>query len=597
VKPQVPPSNSDQPDESEQERSLRVLLVEDNPTDACLFQAILRGNRSPIQLTVVDRLSAAVHLVQTQQIDLIVTDLVLPDSGSGSTFYELHEHASEIPIIVLSSEDSEAIALQCVEQGAQDYLVKGRIDRQSLLRSMRYAMERHRFQRELRRAHNELEKHVAERTEELATTAGRLEEALAQLKEAQERMVQQERLHALGRMASGIAHDFNNALAPIVGFSELLLKPSPTIQKKSREYLQLIHTAATDGAEVVRRLREFYRYRDEHDVFTPVSINELVRQVAAMTKPRWRDQALARGAHINFLTELKRVPPVAGCEPELRELLINLIFNAIDAIEEDGTITCRTFSENGSVILQLSDTGVGMTEDTRLRCLEPFFSTKADHGTGLGLSMVFGIVRRHDGTLDIESAPGRGTTITISLLPHEASKATPLPTPAAFTGGPLRILVVDDEPSIREVLRAYFKEDGHFVGVAIDGREGFELYSGAHWDQVETHRAIPHLNCDQLAAANKQIRPHIPVILITGFADVMSDVGDHPPAIDLVMPKPFTRDALRAAIGSAIARRAAAPPNAESQISGSGSGTIDSASIVSGKATTEQRAPRPNGDN
>jgi DNA-binding NtrC family response regulator len=161
----------------------------------------------------------------------------------------------------------------------------------------------------------------------------------------------------------------------------------------------------------------------------------------------------------------------------------------------------------------------------------------------------------------------------------------------------LRILVVDDEPSIREVLRAYFKEDGHFVGVAIDGREGFELFCGGDWDLVVTDRAMPHLNGDQLAAAIKQIRPHIPVILITGFADVMSDVGDHPPAIDLVMPKPFTRDALRAAIGSAIARRAAAPPNAESQISGSGSGTVDSASIVSGKATMEQRAPRPNGDN
>ncbi|HEX5176450.1 MAG TPA: ATP-binding protein, partial [Chthoniobacteraceae bacterium] len=450
---------------------------------------------------------------------------------------------------------------------------------------------------ELRRAHNELEKHVAERTAELATTAGRLEEALAQLKEAQDRMVQQERLHALGRMASGIAHDFNNALAPIVGFSELLLKPSPTIQKKSREYLQLIHTAATDGAEVVRRLREFYRYRDEHDVFTPVAINDLVRQVAAMTKPRWRDQALARGAHINFLTELQHVPPVAGCEPELRELLINLIFNAIDAIEEDGTITCRTFTRNGSVILQLSDTGAGMSEKTRLRCLEPFFSTKADHGTGLGLSMVFGIVRRHDGTLEIESAPGEGTTITISLLPHEASKATPLPSPAAFSGGPLRILVVDDEPSIREVLRAYFKEDGHFVGVAIDGREGFELFCGGDWDLVVTDRAMPHLNGDQLAAAIKEIRPHVPVILITGFADVMSDVGDHPPAIDLVMPKPFTRDALRAAIGNAIARRSAASRQGESERSGGGIGSGNSSSVVSGKAATEQRATRPNGDN
>jgi signal transduction histidine kinase len=595
VKPEVLPVDHRQTGQPPEQ--LRVLLVEDNPSDACLFQAILRDKNAPIQLTVVDRLSAALHLVHTQQIDLIVTDLVLPDSDSGNTFCELQRHASEIPIIVLSGEENETLAFQCVEQGAQDYLVKGRIDRQSLLRSMRYAMERQRFQRELRRARNELEKNVAERTEELATTAARLEEALAQLKEAQDRMVQQERLHALGRMASGIAHDFNNALAPIVGFSELLLKPSPTIQKKSREYLKLIHTAATDGAEVVRRLREFYRYRDEHDVFTPVALNELVRQVVAMTKPRWRDQALARGAHIKFITELQRVPPVTGCESELRELLINLVFNAIDAIEEDGTITCRTATRNGNVILQVSDTGVGMTEETRLRCLEPFFSTKADHGTGLGLSMVFGIVRRHDGDIEIESQPGAGTTITISLLPHEASKPAPVASAAPFAGGPLRILVVDDEPSIREVLRAYFKEDGHSVGVAVDGREGFELFCGSDWDLVVTDRAMPHLNGDQLAAAIKQIRPHVPVILITGFADVMSDVGDHPPAIDIVMPKPFTRDALRAAIGNAVAAQAAAVRNEEMQTQTNCAGGVarEVPSIVSKESA--ERFAGPNGDN
>ena len=584
MKPEVPANGRRQ----DAQQPVRVLLVEDNPGDACLFQAILGEKNSRFQLTTVDRLSAAVHLAQTQTIDLIVTDLFLPDSVNGSTFRELHRQAPNVPIIVLSSEDSEATALQCVEQGAQDYLVKGRIDRQSLLRSMRYAMERHRFQSELRRAHGELERHVAERTAELATTAAQLEEALAQLKEAQDRMVQQERLHALGRMASGIAHDFNNALAPIVGFSELLLRPTPTIQKKSREYLTLIHTAATDGAEVVRRLREFYRYRDEHDVFTPVSINEVVRQVVAMTKPRWRDQALARGAHIDFLTDLAHVPPVSGCESELRELLINLVFNAIDAIEHDGTITCRTSTKNGSIVVEVSDTGVGMSEETRLRCLEPFFSTKADHGTGLGLAMVFGIVRRHDGAIDIESTPGGGTTISITLLPHESSKATPVPSPAASVSGPLRILVVDDEPSIREVLKAYFKEDGHSVGLAMDGRDGFECFCGGEWDLVVTDRAMPHLNGDQLAAAIKQIRPHVPVILITGFADVMSDVGDHPPAIDIVIPKPFTRDALRAGIAHALAARGAALRDEIEVV------PVSESAPAAKKA---ERCPQTNGDN
>jgi DNA-binding NtrC family response regulator len=202
--------------------------------------------------------------------------------------------------------------------------------------------------------------------------------------------------------------------------------------------------------------------------------------------------------------------------------------------------------------------------------------------------MVFGIVRRHDGAINIASTPGGGTTISVSLLPHEPSKTVPIPSPAPGISHPLRILVVDDEPSVREVLKAYFKEDGHTVGIAIDGREGFEQFCGGEWDLVVTDRAMPHLNGDQLANAIKQIRPHVPVILITGFADVMSDVGDHPTAIDIVIPKPFTRSALRAAIADAIAARTAAL-RAE---------TLEITSLAKSASTTQaERCPRMNGDN
>jgi len=196
-----------------------------------------------------------------------------------------------------------------------------------------------------------------------------------------------------------------------------------------------------------------------------------------------------------------------------------------------------------------------MTEDVRLRCFEPFFSTKADHGTGLGMAMVFGIIRRHEGSIDIESMPGAGTTITIALLPHESphvpvSDSTPAePTP------PLRILVIDDEPSVRAVLQACFAEDGHVVGVASNGREGLERFKSGEWDVVVTDRAMPELNGDQLAVAIKKLNPDVPVILVTGFADVMQDVGDHPAAIDLVVAKPFSRNALRKAVAEAARLR------------------------------------------
>ena len=250
-----------------------------------------------------------------------------------------------------------------VEMGAEDYLVKGRIDRHSLVRAMRYGMERHRLKQELNRAHDELEQRVEERTSELAATTAQLQNTLHQLTCAQDQMVQQERLSALGRMASGIAHDFNNALSPIVALSEQLLDPSPVVRANSQEYLRLIHLAAKDSCAVVRRLREFYRYRDPQDIFTPVALNDLIRHVELLTKPRWKTQALGRGADIQFVTELESLPAVSGNESELRELLTNLVFNAVDAIPDHGTITVRTFCRNEAVILQISDTGEGMTDD------------------------------------------------------------------------------------------------------------------------------------------------------------------------------------------------------------------------------------------
>ena len=533
--------------------NIRVLLIEDNPLWVKLLRSLLEEQSAPVDLEAVHQVGLALERLKYADFDLILSDLSLPDSPQDQTFATLRAGAPETPIIILTGLDDEETAMRMVEQGAQDYLVKSRIDYHSLIGSLRHAIERHRFQGELQDAHDELEKHVAERTAELRERTAELQSALAQLQAAQQRIVQQERLHALGRMASGIAHDFNNALVPIVGLSELLLNSTAIPHAKSEEYLRLIHTAATDGAEVVRRLREFYRSRDERDIFASVSLNEVVRQVAALTRPRWKDQALGRGAQIQFEMELERVPPVSGCEAELRELLINLVFNAVDAIEHHGKISCRTFEHGGSVALQIKDTGCGMSEEVRLRCLEPFFSTKADHGTGLGLAMAFGIVRRHDGEMEVVSSPGTGTTITILLLPHDATNSPETNhAPAAIRVKPLKILVVDDEPSVREVLEAMLSEDGHIVTAAASGDEALDLFRSERWDLVMTDRAMPQMNGDILAARLKALAAEIPVILVTGFADVMRDVGDHPPGIDLIVRKPFTRDSLRVAVAAAV---------------------------------------------
>ena len=385
-----------------------MLLVEDNPSDVGLLEAILEERASGITLEVASSLAAALSRLASGGIDIILADLHLPDSHEDETVAKLRAEAN-IPVVVLSGNQDEELALQMVDHGAQDYLVKGRIDHASLVRTLRYALDRHNSRLELQQAHDELEQRVAERTSELSDTASRLEDALLQLQQAQQRLVQQERLRALGQMASGIAHDFNNALAPIVGYSDLLLQSRHISPEKVKEYLQIIRTAAQDSTSVVGRLREFFRYRDEHDIFGPVNLNDLIWQVMSLTRPRWKDQALGRGVEIQFLTDLQQVPTIFGSESELREMLVNLVFNASDAIHANGgTILCRTFATDGGAAIQVIDTGCGMSEEVKLRCFEPFFSTKGtQHGSGLGWPWPMGLCAGMMARSKLKALPAR----------------------------------------------------------------------------------------------------------------------------------------------------------------------------------------------
>jgi signal transduction histidine kinase len=197
-----------------------------------------------------------------------------------------------------------------------------------------------------------------------------------------------------------------------------------TDEATALEYLGIINTAGRDGAHVVSRLRDFYRPRDAADLFEPLDLSEIVLQSVALARPRGAKRESDKA--VSFQTDFDSDVTAAGIGAELREVLTNLIFNALDAIPGAGLITLRTFRQDGAAILEVIDTGVGMTPDVKERCLEPFFTTKGDHGTGLGLAMVFGIIKRHQGTLEIESASGRGTTFRISLpsLPYSFDAAS-----------------------------------------------------------------------------------------------------------------------------------------------------------------------------
>jgi PAS domain S-box-containing protein len=381
-----------------------------------------------------------------------------------------------------------------------------------------------------------------------------LARALKQLEASQDFSIQRERLHALGCMASGIAHDFNNALAPILGFTDLLLRPHGLEDAaRAGKYLELIHTAASDSAQVISRLREFYRLNEDREDLNPVFLHKLIQVVVSLTEPKWKNQAQADGVNIEIVTELQPVPPFFANEASLREALANLIFNSVDAIHQKGRITLRTFVRKGLATIQVVDSGSGMSEKVRSRCFEPFFSTKAEQGTGLGLSMVYGVVQRHHGQVEIESESNKGTTVTISLpLTKDAS---PPEKPAVLQSKipSLRILVAEDDSMVREVVCAQLTEGGHHPVGAEDGSKALEKFCEECFDLVITDRAMPVMNGDQLAAAVKKINPLMPVMLLTGFGDMLED--DSLKNVDLIVAKPFTFASLSESITKVMDKR------------------------------------------
>ncbi|MCZ6676177.1 MAG: response regulator [Candidatus Poribacteria bacterium] len=394
----------------------------------------------------------------------------------------------------------------------------------------------------------------------------RLEETLSELKQTQESIIQHERLRALGEMASGITHDFNNALMPILGTSELLLN-SPEkfndVEQVARD-VQRMNTSAQDAANVVRRLREFYRHRESGEIFSSIDLNHLVEQVVLLTQPKWRDLALASGVDIEVKTDLQSVPIISGSATELREVLMNLIFNAVDAMPEGGTITLQTRTDSDQVVLAVSDTGVGMTEEVRQRCLEPFFSTKGESGTGMGLAMAYGSIRRHGGRIDIQSQPGAGTTFTVYLqVQTQTSSQSDEIEVQVRPFQKLHVLVVEDAPSVREIVAAYLAADGHTFELATNGREGFEKFQKGKFDIVVTDKAMPEMNGDQLASAIKRVSPGKPVVLLTGFGDLIEAADEHTEDVDVVISKPVTLAAFQRALAQVLNNHSAYPAKIE----------------------------------
>ena len=382
-----------------------------------------------------------------------------------------------------------------------------------------------------------------------------LEETLAELKETRQQAIQQERLRALGQLASGIAHDFNNALTPILGYADLMFMVPQILDDKEqvKRYLELMTTTAKDAMKIVRRLREFYRQREEDEIFLPIDLNQLVKQAVDLAQPKWKDQAQASDINIDIKIDVQEVPPVNGNEAELREMLTNLIFNAVDAMLTGGTITLHTRADEEHVFLEVSDTGIGMTGEVKALCFEPFFTTKGEKGTGLGLSMVYGIIQRHEGEINIVSASGEGTTFIVKLPILIEKQDEGRTQKTTVLSRSLHVLVVDDEQMVRDLVTEYLTADGHTFETAKNGREGLEKFCTGRYDVVVTDRAMPEMSGMQLVRFIKRIAPNKPIIMLTGFGDMMKEFDEMPSDIDQLVSKPLTLDEFREALAMVTA--------------------------------------------
>lgn len=374
---------------------------------------------------------------------------------------------------------------------------------------------------------------------------------IAEQERSREQFSQMEKLSALGELASGVAHDFNNTLAGILGRAQLILRTDDP--EKIERGLKIIIKTAEDGAKTVKRIQDFARQRRDHD-FEPVSIDQILFDVSEITRPRWKDRAEASNVQIGLDLQIRSKAKVMGDGSELREVLVNMVFNAVDAMPEGGQLTLAAEDIDDSVVISVGDSGMGMAPEVKSRIFDPFFTTKGKAGMGLGLAVSFGIIRRHEGSVEVESELGAGTkfrislpkaTVTESLVSPEPDTQKPAPgisdlnVPRSAHKNQLKILVVDDEDSVRELLRDLLENDGCRVYLAQDGREALGLFEAHQFDGIFTDVGMPGMSGWELAHAIRQRDETIPIAVITGWGEAVGSDEQKEARVDWVITKPF----------------------------------------------------------
>lgn len=389
----------------------------------------------------------------------------------------------------------------------------------------------------------------------------RIAAAHAEYEELRERTTHGEKMAALGELSFGVAHNVNNTLTGILGRAQLLLRTKDA--KKINSGIEMIIKSAEDGAHIIRRIQDFARKQPSRR-FQAVSVATLMKDVCEMSRPRW--EAHADAAQIRMALVADCTASVMGDAVELREVLVNMIYNAIDAMPAGGEIRMSSQETNGRVLLAIADSGTGMTPEVKSRLFDPFFTTKGKGGTGMGMAVSFGIIRRHNGSIEVESEPGRGTTFRISLPVAQDAGTNGVAGSARMEtsteGDKLLVLVVDDEIAVREVLREALEAEGCEVLVAESGETALKLYDAraGRIDVVFTDIGMPEMSGWELASEIRKRSETIPLAIVSGWADAISCDARQAIKADWVVSKPFDIATI-AGIANEIATRRKTAPN------------------------------------
>jgi PAS domain S-box-containing protein len=359
---------------------------------------------------------------------------------------------------------------------------------------------------------------------------------ITEQKEERERAARADKLRALGQLASGVAHDFNNSLAAILGRAQLLRRQvnDPALVRN----LDIIQTAAEDAAATVRRIQTFARKSPVKE-FELLDVGTLLNDAIEITRTRWENEARLRGLEYQVRLEAEAGQNTYGSASELREVFVNLIVNAVDAMPRGGSLFITSRRQGDRLQLEFKDNGMGMPDDVKQKIFEPFFSTKGAHGTGLGLSVSYSIMERHDGSISVVSQQGNGTTFTIDLpaaVPDDsfADDSFPDEEIARF-----RILVVDDEEPVRETLAEMLVAVKHQVELAGGGQEALEKVRAGSFDFVFTDLAMPEMDGWETARAIRKERPNMQIVLVTGYGPTTVPPVGEEKLVDAIIGKPF----------------------------------------------------------